>query len=162
MINAPSQEINHRIETIDLQHQGVVRFSPAVEREKVMALEDLVRTGTFAPLKSGDGPYRVNISMESADRMILSVTDKQDACIDYHLALQPLKGMIKDYFVMCDALQDSLGKANADRIEAIDMARRSIHDEAAEEIISQLKEQISVCLDTSRRIFTLACVLHAY
>jgi uncharacterized protein (UPF0262 family) len=150
----------HRIASINLMHQGVVRFNAAVEKEKKMALEDLVRTGRFTPLHSGDGPYDVTVSLENADRMLLEVKNIQGETSRHSLALSPLRKLIKDYFVMCEALQESLGTATTDKIEAIDMARRSLHDEAAELIISQLNDSIETCLDTSRRLFTLACVLH--
>jgi uncharacterized protein (UPF0262 family) len=40
------------------------------------------------------------------------------------------------------------------------MARRAIHNEAAELLIERLDGKIKVDFDTARRLFTLICVLH--
>ena len=43
---------------------------------------------------------------------------------------------------------------------AIDMARRGIHNDAAELLKERLAGKIEVDFDTARRLFTLICVLH--
>ena len=40
------------------------------------------------------------------------------------------------------------------------MARRSIHNDAAEVLKERLEGKIDVDFDTARRLFTLICVLH--
>ena len=40
------------------------------------------------------------------------------------------------------------------------MARRAIHNEAAELLMERLDGKIDVDFDTARRLFTLICVLH--
>ena len=47
-----------------------------------------------------------------------------------------------------------------DRIEAIDMGRRGIHDEGSRILQDQIKRKVEVDFDTARRLFTLICVLH--
>ena len=45
------------------------------------------------------------------------------------------------------------------KIEAIDIGRRSIHDEGAEILKDILKDDIDITDDTSRRLFTLISIL---
>ncbi len=45
-------------------------------------------------------------------------------------------------------------------IEAIDMARRGLHNEAAELLQECLQGKVTMDFDTARRLFTLICVLH--
>jgi len=40
------------------------------------------------------------------------------------------------------------------------MARRGIHNEAAELLIERLATRVEIDHDTARRLFTLICVLH--
>ena len=40
------------------------------------------------------------------------------------------------------------------------MARRGIHNEAAELLKERLAEKVDLDFDTARRLFTLICVLH--
>ena len=40
------------------------------------------------------------------------------------------------------------------------MARRGIHNDAAQLLMDRLEGKIAVDFDTARRLFTLICVLH--
>ena len=46
------------------------------------------------------------------------------------------------------------------QIETIDMARRGIHNAAAELLKERLDGNIDIDFNTARRLFTLICVLH--
>ena len=48
---------------------------------------------------------------------------------------------------------------NKIKIEAIDIGRRSIHDEGAEILREIVKAEIEISIDTSRRLFTLISIL---
>jgi uncharacterized protein (UPF0262 family) len=76
------------------------------------------------------------------------------------LALGRFRRPIKDYFAICDSYYQAVAKATPQQIETIDMARRGIHNEAAELLIERLDGKIKVDFDTARRLFTLICVLH--
>jgi uncharacterized protein (UPF0262 family) len=45
-------------------------------------------------------------------------------------------------------------------VQAIDMGRRGLHNEAAELLISRLEGRIQVDFETARRLFTLIAALH--
>ena len=49
--------------------------------------------------------------------------------------------------------------ATAAQIEAIDMGRRGIHNEAADIVIERLKGKVEVDFPTARRLFTLLAAL---
>ena len=50
--------------------------------------------------------------------------------------------------------------ATAQQIETVDMARRAIHNQGADMLKERLEGKIDIDFDTSRRLFTLICVLH--
>ena len=54
---------------------------------------------------------------------------------------------------------DAIKTKPPSQIQSIDMGRRSIHNEGSQKIIERLKEKVDLDDDTSRRIFTLICVL---
>jgi uncharacterized protein (UPF0262 family) len=51
------------------------------------------------------------------------------------------------------------GAAEA-RIQAIDMGRRGLHNEAAELLRERLDGRVTLDFETARRLFTLVCALH--
>ena len=50
---------------------------------------------------------------------------------EFHLSLGPFRQVVKDYFQICESYFDAVKKLPPSQIEAIDMARRGIHNEGA-------------------------------
>jgi uncharacterized protein (UPF0262 family) len=76
------------------------------------------------------------------------------------LSLSPLRRIVKDYYTVCDSYYAAIRTATPDRIEALDMGRRGLHDEGSNILMERLKRKVDVDFDTARRLFTLICVLH--
>ena len=62
--------------------------------------------------------------------------------------------------MICDSYYEAIRIATPDRIEAIDMGRRALHDEGSQLLMERLKNKVTVDFETARRLFTLICVLH--
>ena len=78
-----------------------------------------------------------------------------DAPVMAHLlSLSPLRRIVKDYFLICDSYYDAIRTATPERIEAIDMGRRALHDEGSELLMERLKRKVVIDFDTARRLFT--------
>jgi uncharacterized protein (UPF0262 family) len=67
---------------------------------------------------------------------------------------------VRDYFAICDSYYKAIRNAAPSHIETVDMARRAVHNEAAELLKERLAPRVEVDFDTARRLFTLICVLH--
>ena len=76
------------------------------------------------------------------------------------LSLTPLKSLIRDYFMICESYYDAIRHAAPSQIEAVDMGRRGLHNEASEKLRERLDGKVAIDLDTARRLFTLICALH--
>jgi uncharacterized protein (UPF0262 family) len=76
------------------------------------------------------------------------------------LSLSPFRTLIKDYFMICDSYYQAIRHATPQQIEALDMGRRGLHNEASELLQARLKGKVETDLDTARRLFTLICALH--
>jgi uncharacterized protein (UPF0262 family) len=76
------------------------------------------------------------------------------------LSLTPLRRIVKDYFMICDSYYEAIRTATPDRIEALDMGRRALHDEGSQLLMERLRNKVAVDFETARRLFTLICVLH--
>jgi uncharacterized protein (UPF0262 family) len=76
------------------------------------------------------------------------------------LGLARFRRPIRDYFAICESYYQALRKATPLEIETIDMARRAVHNRAAEELLDRLDGKIETDFATARRLFTLICVLH--
>ncbi len=76
------------------------------------------------------------------------------------LSLSPLRRIVKDYHLICDSYYQAIRTATPDKIEAIDMGRRGVHNEGSRILMERLKGKVILDMDTARRLFTLLCVLH--
>ena len=99
--------------------------------------------------------------MAESNRLIIDIRDVDDAPLrTVKLSLKPFRGVVRDYFQICESYFDALKMRTVKRIETIDMARRGLHNEGAALLTETLAGRIEVDIDTSRRLFTLLCVLH--
>ena len=94
-------------------------------------------------------------------RLVFDVRDEADGPLTaIGLALGPFRGLIKDYQMLVDSHMKSVEEGRPERIQAIDMGRRGLHDEGAALLTERLAGKIRIDHDTARRLFTLVCVLH--
>lgn len=132
-----------------------------VEREQAIAIIDLLECNTFIPVGHKGGPYRLKI--ETTDgRLALHVADDNGVhVVSHYLSLTPFRRLIKDYTRICESYYDAMCRPGPERLEAIDMGRRGIHNEAAELLSERLSSKVSIDKDTARRLFTLVYALLA-
>lgn len=149
-----------RIVEIELDTGRLVRWSPEVEHERKVAIYDLLERNRFALLPGPAGPYRVDLSLRD-NNLIFAVTPLAGGDgRELGLAVRPLRKVIKDYFLVCESYYQAIRAASPQKIEAIDMGRRGLHNEGSQMLMDGLKGRVSLDLDTARRLFTLMCVLH--
>ena len=149
-----------RIAGITLDEHTVVRRSPDIEHERAVAIFDLLEENYFKPASNRAGPYHLHLSIEE-NRLnieVRSVADGESETIV--LPLAPFRGIVRDYFMICESYYEAIRRSSLSQIEAIDMGRRSLHNEGSALLIERLGELAEIELDTARRLFTLICVLH--
>ncbi len=148
-----------RIIDIELDDRTILWRSADVEQERNIAIFDLLEGNHFSPA-GHDGPFRVLLRVED-NRLAIDVKDEAGAPLDtVRLGLARFRRLIRDYFAICDSYYKAVRSDTPHRIESVDMARRAVHNEAAELLRECLQGKIETDFDTARRLFTLICVLH--
>jgi uncharacterized protein (UPF0262 family) len=156
----PKHDSQFRISAIELDDKIGGRRGADVEHERRVAIFDLLEDNYFRPVGSGGGPYHVMLGIEE-NRLVFDVRLEDGSPHGkVMLSLVPFRRIIKDYFLVCESYYDAIKRATAQQIEAIDMGRRSLHNEGSEILKTRLAGKIDMDLDTARRLFTLICVLH--
>jgi uncharacterized protein (UPF0262 family) len=153
-----------RIIDIELDERTILWRSADVEQERRIAIFDLLESAHFAPQRAHDdgykGPYRLKLRVEEG-RLALDLFREDGSHLEtLVLALGRFRRPIKDYFAICDSYYQAIRASTPQQIETVDMARRAVHNEAAELLQERLAGKIEVDFDTARRLFTLICVLH--
>jgi len=153
-----------RIIDVTLDERTILWRNADIEQERRIAIYDLLEDNRFAPQKAHPdgyaGPYKLALGVEEG-RLALRICREDGSDLETHvLALGGFRRPIKDYFAICDSYYQAIRAATPQQIETVDMARRAIHNEAAELLRRRLTGKIEVDFDTARRLFTLICVLH--
>jgi len=149
---------------ITLDESTIARWSADVEHERRIAIFDLLEENSFSLLKSADddypGPYKLHLStIEGRLSFDVKNTD-EETLMSFRLAMSPFRRIIRDYFAICDSYYEAIKSSSPSQIEAIDMGRRGLHNQGSELLIERLEGKIKLDTQTSRRLFTLICVLH--
>ncbi len=149
-----------RLVAVTLDEASIGRANRDVEHERAVAIYDLLEDNSFRPNDHDGGPYALNLRIDG-DRLVFDIRLADGAPVIAHLlSLAPFRRIVKDYFTVCDSYYAAIRGATPDRIEALDMARRSLHDEGSQILMERLKRKVEIDFDTARRLFTLVTVLH--
>ncbi|MGE4313380.1 MAG: UPF0262 family protein [Pseudobdellovibrionaceae bacterium] len=147
---------------IHFVHPVGIKLSAVVEQERQDALTSLQSVGTIH-LKGDavDNSYTLELEMKEGALIcsFSSAVTPQDAPVEISLPLKTLRTTIRDYFLIVQSYEDAKGAGGA-RLEAIDMARRGIHNDGSEMLRGICARHFETDLDTARALFTLICVLH--
>ena len=154
-----------RICAIDIDERGLARATPEIDQERKVAIFDLLEDNSFALPARTDrptppGPYRLALAIREGRLVFDLTTEAADKAGEFHLSLGPFRQVVKDYFQICESYFEAVKRLPPSQIEAIDMARRGIHNEGARVLKERLEGKALVDADTARRLFTLICVLH--
>ena len=148
-----------RIIDVTLDERTIIWRSADIEQERRIAIFDLIERNHFA-VAGHDGPYRVRLRVEEG-RLAIELLGEDNAPYEtIRMGLARFRRPIRDYFQICDSYFRAVRNDGAKGIEAIDMARRGLHNEGSDVLREALDGKVEIDHDTARRLFTLVCVLH--
>ncbi len=148
------------IVSITLDESRVRLHTPEVAHERAAALRDLAHSNRFSPTSGLSAPFHLHLFLHEQRIHLQLRSDESDKEELITAPLSPLRGVIKDYFLVCESYFAAIPHASADRVQTLDMARRGVHNEAATLLTGLLAAKVAMDFETARRLFTLVCVLH--
>jgi uncharacterized protein (UPF0262 family) len=149
---------DQRLQSVVIDPASLGAGSRDQEHERDVAIFDLLEGNYFAPEGSEQGPYELRIALVE-NRLALEIKGP-DLDKTHLLSLSPFRGLIKDYFMVCDSYYQAIRGSTPQQIEALDMGRRGLHNEGSALLRERLKGKVETDDETARRLFTLICALH--
>jgi uncharacterized protein (UPF0262 family) len=153
-----------RIAAITLDPSTITSIDPDEVHEWRIAIYDLVEENLFRPARvTATGPFALHVSIVG-NWIVLDVRHPEtyEPIAAHYLSLTPFRRLIRDYFRIRDNYYEAIKTSSPFQIEAIDMARRGIHNEAAELLRTRLDNKLDMDLNTARRLFTLICAVQPF
>lgn len=155
-----------RICHIEIDDSNLPPPTPEIEQERRVAIFDLLEDNSFVlPGRDGQpapqGPFRLLLAIRER-RLVFDIQSEDGQKVaEFHLSLGPFRQVVKDYYQICESYFEAVKRLPPGQIEAIDMARRGIHNEGARVLQERLEGKAELDIDTARRLFTLISVLHS-
>ena len=143
-----------------VDNNNIITWNQEIEQERKSAVFDLLNNGRFKLAnKEETGPYKLHIKLLEW-KLILDIHDLYDETnIEIKLSVSGVRRIIRDYQIVCDNYVEAIKTAPLKKIEAIDIGRRTIHDEGAENLLNFFKNKVDLDMDTARRLFTLISII---
>lgn len=153
-----------RIVTVTLDPNTITSIDPDEVHEWRIAIYDLLEENSFRPARvTATGPFALHVSI-IANSIVLDVRHPEtfQPIAAHYLSLTPFRRLIRDYFRIRETYYGAIRAGSPFQIETVDMARRGIHNEAAELLRTRLTNKLVIDLNTARRLFTLICAVQPY
>lgn len=147
------------LKSVLIDEDSLAAASRDQEQERQVAIFDLLDGNYFEPVESPGGPYDLKLSLVE-NRLAFDIVAPSGQERRHLLSLSPFRGVIKDYFMICDSYYSAIRNSSPQQIEALDMGRRGLHNEGSNLLRERLDGKVKTDLDTARRLFTLICALH--
>ncbi|MBX2856674.1 MAG: UPF0262 family protein [Rhodobacteraceae bacterium] len=153
-----------RLGALDIEALSGAAPSPEVAQERKVAVFDLLEDNSFRLVPRDDrpappGPYHLKLA-EADRKLVFEISTEADGLVtSFHLSMTPFRRLMSEYFAVCDSYYDAIKTLPASQIEAIDMGRRGLHNDASELLQERLDGKVETDKDTARRLFTLICAL---
>ena len=153
-------ETKYFIVEAEVDKINLITWNQEIEQERKSAVFDLLNNGKFKLTnKNETGPYKINIKLLEW-KLLLRIIDFFDGSMtDLKISISGVRRIIRDYQIVCDNYVEAIKTAPLKKIEAIDVGRRSIHDEGAGMLLEAFKEKVEIDMDTARRLFTLVSII---
>lgn len=154
----------NRLVTVTLDPNTITSINPDEVHEWRIAIYDLLEDNSFRPARvTATGPYALHMSIVG-NFIVLDVRHPEtfQPIAAHYLSLTPFRRLIRDYFRIREAYYEAIRSAQPFQIETVDMARRGLHNDAAELLRTRLTNKIIIDLNTARRLFTLICAVQPY
>ncbi len=146
--------------SVEIKQEDFNLPTPEVLQEQNLAIYDILQDNYFH-LEGFDEcqEMKLLVSLESSSLVFEVLSRENKKLKTFLLSLTPLKQVIFDYHTICQSYFNAVKNLPIDKIEAIDMGRKGIHNEGARVLLERLEGRVNTNLDTSRRIFTLIYAL---
>lgn len=149
----------NRLVAVALDESSIARGNPDQEHERAIALYDILEGNSFS-IPGREGPYSLVLGLVENKLSFAISTAEGDPVMTHLLSLTPFRRVIRDYEMICESYYNAIRTASPSQIEAIDMGRRGLHNEASETLKQRLDGKVDLDHDTARRLFTLIFALH--
>jgi len=125
-----------------------------------VAIYDILENNSFSLINSSETIFTIKLWLQ--ENILTFIVVSKDSKINLKtisINFKSISKILKEYIILCDTYYDSIKSAPMQKVEALDMGRRSLHDDASHDLLNKLKGDIVMGFDTARRFITLFSII---
>ena len=152
--------MKNNIKKISFEESNFKSLNIATDKDIKVAIYDIIEDNSFKLLGSDISEY--NLEVLFAENILkISVNDALTKINikTFSINIGSLNKILKDYIKLCNSYYESIKSAPVQKVEALDMGRRSLHDDASHDLINKIKDDIDMDFTTARRFITLFSII---
>ena len=126
-----------------------------------VAIYDILEDNSFSLIGSSETNFTINLWLQ--ENILTFIVDSKESKINLKtisINYKSISKILKEYIILCDSYYGSIKSAPMQKVEALDMGRRSLHDDASHDLLNKLKGDIDMGFDTARRFITLFSIIN--
>lgn len=143
-----------KIFAVEVDRIGLDSSSNAAVEQKI-AIADLVEDNSVELIDREAGPYKLSMIIEGSKLGFHFANRNGVPIVSHILSFTPFRRVMRDYQTLCEVHFQAARQSDPYRLEAIDMARRALHDEGSDILKERMASKIRIDRPTARRLFTL-------
>ena len=152
--------MNNNIRNISFEKTNFSHLNLKNDKDIKVAIYDIIEENTFNLLGSETKEYDLDVLFkENTLTISVNSSSTKDNLKTISVNIGSLIKILKEYIILCNSYYESIKSAPIQKVEALDMGRRSLHDDASHDLINKLKEHIDIDFATSRRFITLFSII---
>ena len=152
--------MKNNIKNISFEKTNLNTLNIKNDKDIKVAVYDIIEDNSFKLLDSDVIEYDIEFLFKE-NMLIVSVNSfsNKNNLKTFSINITSLIKVLKEYIILCNSYYESIKSSPIQKVEALDMGRRSLHDDASHDLINKLKEHIDMDFGTSRRFITLFSII---
>ena len=153
--------MSNNIKSIDIVVNSFSNYIIEQDKDIRIAINDILEENSFYLLDLDEKQYNMKIEIIE-NILILSLLSIKTKEIYEKISIKliSINKILKEYIVLCNSYYDAIKSAPVQKVEALDMGRRSLHDDASHELLAKLKQYAYMDFSTARRFTTLLSIVY--
>jgi len=153
--------MKNNIKKINLDDQNFQNLNLEKDGDVKVAIYDILEDNTFYLLECAEKNYTLNIKIiENLLFFDVMTSDGIKLIKQISVNLKSIIKILKEYIILCDSYYNAIKSAPVQKVEALDMGRRSLHDDASYELVDKMKKVAYMDFNTARRFITLCSIIY--
>ena len=152
--------MNSNIHSIKFKEVILNGLNTSNDMDIKVAIYDILEENSFSLIDLDENLFTISLWLQ--ENIVTFIVNSQQSKIHLKtvsINFKSVSKILKEYIILCDSYYDSIKSAPIQKVEALDMGRRSLHDDASHDLLSKLKGNIDMGFDTARRFVTLFSII---